>query len=52
MLQRISTTFYNHTFIVSVAQGTVIGTRTSETGIFWGIPFSRPQVGDFRWQNP
>ena len=35
-----------------MAQGTVIGTRSSETGIFWGIPFSRPPVGDFRWQNP
>ncbi|XP_077973319.1 crystal protein-like isoform X2 [Styela clava] len=33
-------------------QGNIVGEVTSEAGIFWGIPFSQPPVGNYRWKKP
>jgi len=33
-------------------QGSVVGIRTLQSGIFYGIPFSQPPVGDYRWRRP
>lgn len=33
-------------------QGYMVGEVTPEAGIFWGIPFSQPPTGEYRWKNP
>jgi len=33
-------------------QGNVVGIKTLESAMFYGIPFSQPPVGDYRWRRP
>ena len=39
---------------LSIAQGELVGTRSAETGAraWYGIPYAKPPVGDFRWRAP
>ncbi|XP_077966388.1 crystal protein-like [Styela clava] len=38
--------------VVKATQGRLTGKVTPEAGIFFGIPFSQPPVGEFRWKKP
>lgn len=33
-------------------QGSIIGSMSEQAGMFFGIPFSQPPLGNYRWRNP
>nr|XP_039259785.1 crystal protein-like [Styela clava] len=38
--------------VVTATQGSLTGEVIPEAGMFFGIPFSQPPVGEFRWKKP
>lgn len=38
--------------VATATQGSMIGLMSPEAGIFYGIPFSQPPIGQYRWKKP
>nr|XP_039252301.1 crystal protein-like isoform X2 [Styela clava] len=48
----VSSEQYHDLVSTTASQGISVGEVTPEAGIFWGIPFSQPPVGKYRWRKP
>lgn len=51
--KRLGTTAVMNTLTSSLAnEGSIVGLVRNETGIFWGIPYSKPPIDILRWRRP